>query len=460
MKVNPEIFRKYDIRGVAYKDILPDFAELLGKVVGSMLIEKGGKTVSVGMDIRLSSEDFKEALVDGLRSVGVNVFDLGMVPTPLLYFSQYKFPVEGGVQVTASHNPREYNGFKIVMGKESVFGDEIQVIRRKMENEEYRKGFERGSLEETDANTPYIERMKEEFSYENPPKLALDTGNGTAGPIMSEIFGELGVEFKGIYLEPDGRFPNHLPDPTVPDYVKDLIEIVVKAKLPLGIGIDGDADRIGAIDEKGNMIFGDKLVGIFAGDILRERKGEPIVFDVKCSQGIVDFIRERGGVPVMWKTGHSLLKAKLRELDAPFAGEMSGHMFFNDRYYGYDDAIYSTLRLIELIERSGKLLSELVSEIPFYIGTPEIRVTCPDDKKFEVVSRLVKTFKEEGYEVIDIDGARVVFDDGFGLVRASNTQPVLVLRFEAKTKKKLEEIKSLFRVKLSKFKEVELNGKL
>lgn len=459
MDINPEIFRMYDIRGIAYRDIIPEFAELLGKVYGSILLDKGGKAISVGMDIRLSSEDFMDAVVDGLRSVGVKVFNLGMVPTPLMYFSQFHLPVDGGIQVTASHNPKEFNGFKLVLGKETLFGEDIQEIRRKMEEESYRKGFSKGKVNKSDIVTPYIERMRDEFKFSNPPPLGIDTGNGTAGPLIKELFGELGIDFKGLYLEPDGRFPNHLPDPTVPEYVKDLVKSVLDERLMLGVGIDGDGDRIGAIDEKGQMVFGDKLLAVFAGFVIREHNGEPIVFDVKCSQGVVDYIKNRGGVPVMWKTGHSLLKAKLRELNAPFAGEMSGHMFFNDRYYGYDDAIYSALRLIEILEKSGKSLSELVSEIPFYFGTPEIRVKCPDEKKFKTINKLVEIFKDRGYDVVDIDGARVVFEDGFGLVRASNTQPVLVLRFEAKTQKRLEEIKKIFRDILEAFPEVEIDNK-
>lgn len=460
MKVKGEIFRMYDIRGIAYKDMLPDFAELLGKVIGTMIIERGGKRISVGMDVRLSSEDFKDAAVAGLRSVGVEVLDLEMIPTPLMYFSLYKFPVNGGLQITASHNPKEFNGFKMVLGKETLYGEAIQVIREKMEKEEYRKGFSKGKIEKTDAISPYIERMKEEFKFSSPPSLALDTGNGTAGPLLSMLFDTLSVPFKGLYLDPDGRFPHHLPDPTVLEYVRDLMKTVVDEKFSLGIGIDGDGDRMGAIDEKGQMVFPDRLVGIFAGEILRGYPGEPIIFDVKCSQGLIDFIKARGGKPVMWKTGHSLLKAKLHELNAPFAGEMSGHLFFNDRYYGYDDALYSTLRLLELLEKSGRSLSDLVSDIPFYHATPEIRVSCPDEKKFDVVAQLVGFFKEKGYQVIDIDGARVQFEDGFGLVRASNTQAVLVLRFEAKSEDRLKEIMGIFKEALDKFPEVETEGKI
>ncbi len=457
MKVNPQIFRMYDIRGIVGTDITPEFAFHLGKGYGTIIREKGGKRLSVGNDVRKSSPELKDALIDGLTSVGIEVLDLGTVPTPVMYFSTFTLPVHGGIEVTASHNPREYNGFKINIGKDSFFGEQIQKLRELIEKEEYLKTSERGKRINQPIMGQYIETLLKDIKIEREIELGLDTGNGVAGPVFQEIFSELPVKYHGLYLEPDGDFPNHIPDPTVVKYMKDLMNMVVEKNLELGIGIDGDADRIGAIDERGEIIFGDRLLGIFAKHVLKEFPGAPIVFDVKCSQGLVEFIEKHGGKPVMWKTGHSLLKAKLRELNAPLAGEMSGHIFFNDRYYGYDDAIYATLRLLEIISKEGKKLSELISEIPFFYGTPEIRVGCPDDRKFEIVSELVEYFKKH-YRVIDIDGARIQFEDGFALVRASNTQPVLVLRFEARSPEKLEEYKKIVFEKLKEYKEIDLGN--
>ena len=457
MKVPKEIFRMYDIRGIADRDITEDFAFNLGRAFGKIVKENGGKAVAVGMDVRPTSPKYKDALVDGFRQTGIDVYDIEVVPTPLQYYSLYKLPVDGGIQVTASHNPREYNGFKISLGKYSFFGEGIQRLREIIEKEEFLHLFERGKHFEEDMVDPYVVEMVKNVKVQGKIKVTLDAGNGTAGPVITQILDELKVPYDGIYLEPDGNFPNHLPDPTVIEYMKDLMEKVKKEGFDLGVGYDGDSDRIGAIDETGNIIFGDKLLAIFAKQVLKSHPGAPIIFDVKCSKGVVEYIEKLGGRPIMWKTGHSLLKAKLREENAPFAGEMSGHMFFNDRFYGFDDAIYASLRLFEILEEEDRKLSELVAEIPFYYSTPEIRVGCPDDKKFEVVKELVNRFKSK-YRVIDIDGARIEFDDGFGLVRASNTQPVLVLRFEAKTPTRLEEIRKIIMDELATFKEVDLSG--
>ena len=446
----------YDIRGIAGEDITPELAFALGKAYGTLLREKGGKVVSVGRDVRHTSGDLEEGLIDGLRSVGVDVYEIGVVPTPVMYYSLFKWPVHGGIQVTASHNPREYNGFKINLGHDTVYGDGIQELRDRIEREDFLRTDERGKLERKDIRGDYIEELVKGVKIERELRLALDTGNGTAGPLLTQILSEFPIKLEGIYLEPDGDFPNHLPDPTVEKYMQDLIALVRKG-FDLGIGIDGDGDRIGAVDEKGTLIFGDKLLGIFVKQVLRDNPGAPIIFDVKCSQGLVEYIESLGGKPLMWKTGHSLLKAKLKEVGGPLAGEMSGHIFFKDRYYGYDDALYATLRLLEIMSESGKKLSELHGEIPFYYSTPEIRVGCPDDRKFEVVKELVEYFRSR-YHVIDIDGARIQFEDGFGLVRASNTQPVLVLRFEAKTPERLEKIKKIIIDRLREYDEIDLSG--
>lgn len=459
MNVNETIFRMYDIRGIYGTELDEEFAYHLGRAFSTLLREGGGNTVAVGQDVRPHSVPLKEALIDGLRDGGVNVIDLSTVPTPLMYFSLFNIDVHGGLQVTASHNPPEYNGFKMNLGKDTVYGDMIQTIKEIIKNEKYSKTFEKGWHKNMDIVTPYIDWTTKNIKIESDIRVAIDTGNGTAGPLMEDLFDVFKIEYEGLYLEPDGTFPNHLADPTVVEFMKDLINLVKSGDFHMGIGLDGDADRIGIVDEHGNLIFGDKILAIFAGNILEKYPGATIIFDVKCSQGLVEFIKSKGGKPLMWKTGHSLLKAKLKETDAPLAGEMSGHIFFRDRFFGYDDAVYATMRLLEIISSSGKTVSQLLQEVPEYNSTPEIRVGCPDEHKFRVVADIVKYFKEKGYDVIDIDGARVQFEDGFGLIRASNTQPVLVVRCEGKTKEKLDEICDLIWNTLSMFPEVDLSKK-
>lgn len=455
MKIVNEIFRMYDIRGIYGKELDEETAYNIGRGFGTIVKENGGSRVSVGMDARPSSVPLKEAIIEGFIKSGVSVFDIGLVPTPLQYYSLFKYEVQGGIQVTASHNPREYNGFKLSLGRETFFGEEIQNLKQLIEKEKFIITMERGRVQKLDVVDQYIYEIIHSIRANGKNRVAIDPGNGTAGPIVSEIFRALHIPFEGIYMEVDGTFPNHLADPTIEKYMKDLAGKVVKEGFDLGIGYDGDADRIGAITNKGVLLFGDKILGIFAKQVLKTYKGALIIHDVKCSKGLSEYIKQLGGRPLMWKTGHALLKARLRELNAPLAGEMSGHIFFNDRFYGYDDAIYASLRLLEILEEEGKTLEELASEIPYYYSTPEIRVGCPDNKKFDVVAKLVEIFKKD-YEVIDIDGVRVEFPDGFGLIRASNTQPVLVVRCEGKTEQKLEEIRNLIFGTLGKFKEVNL----
>ena len=453
MKVPRNIFRKYDIRGIAEKDIDKKLAYHIGRAFGSIIKRNGGRTVSVGRDVRPSSPEYAKALIEGLYDTGLLVYDLGVVPTPVQYYSIYKLNLDGGVEVTASHNPRDYNGFKLSLGKLPYFGDDIQHLADIIEKEDYIEK-EKGKVVEYDILSGYIEEITASIEIKRPLNIAIDTGNGVAGPVIEKVFKKLGITYEGLFLEPDGRFPNHIPDPIVPEYMAQLARAVKQKGYDLGIGLDGDADRVGVITDKGELLFGDKFLALFVPEILKEYPGAPIIFDVKCTKGLIDVIKQHGGKPLMWKTGHALIKAKLKEVNAPLAGEMSGHIEFNDRYYGFDDAIYDALRMLELVSHSTKPLSQMVLDIPFYYSTPEIRVYCPDDKKFEVVDTLVKTFKEK-YDVVDIDGARVEFEDGFGLVRASNTQPVLVLRFEAKTEERLNEIKDLIISEIKKFKEVD-----
>jgi phosphomannomutase/phosphoglucomutase len=455
--INAAIFREYDIRGVVEEDLSDATVEAVGKAIGTAMRRKGVTRISVGRDVRLSSPHLQEVLVAGLTSTGVDVVDVGQVPTPVQYFSIVHLGLGGGVMVTGSHNPIEFNGFKISlhdakMGLMSMYGADIARLAELIANNDFEKG--KGAVQRRDVLPAYIRTLKEKFRFARRLRVVVDAGNGTAGPIALQLWQDLGMEVIPLYCEPDGNFPNHLPDPTVPKYVADLRKTVVEQKADLGIGYDGDADRIGAIDDEGEIVFADRLLALFAKEVLAKRPGAPIVFDVKCSQALVEFITRHGGKPEMWKTGHSLLKARMKELHAPLAGEMSGHMFFADDYYGYDDALYASGRLLQLVAADGRPLSQIVAEIPYFVSTAEIRIRCADEAKFRVVSTLVERFKAK-YRVIDIDGARVEFGDGWGLVRASNTQPVLVLRFEARTQKRLRDIIALFTEELRRYPEVE-----
>jgi len=442
MKVNPLIFRQYDIRGVVDKDLNEEFVEALGRAIGTYMRRHDARNLVVGYDVRLSSEPYSHALIRGLRSTGCNVTSVGCVPTPVLYFSIVYYEKDGGVMITGSHNPIEYNGFKICMGLESVYGEQIQVLRKIMEEEDFIEDA-KGELKREDPTEAYIKAIRERIKLGGKRlKIVIDAGNGTAGPIATRLFEELGLEVLPLYCEPDGRFPNHLPDPTVEKYTVDLRKKVCEVGADCGIGYDGDADRIGAVDEKGEIVWGDKLLGIFAKDVLRKGRAK-IIFDVKCSQALVEYIESNGGIPLMWKTGHSMIKAKMRQEGAPLAGEMSGHMFFADNYYGYDDAIFASARLVQILSNADMSLSQLASQMPTYPSTPEIRVKCDDEKKFQLVED-VKNYFASKYEVIDVDGVRVLFPDGWGLLRASNTQPVIVLRFEAKTREALQRIREEF----------------
>jgi phosphomannomutase/phosphoglucomutase len=439
-QMNPEMFREYDIRGIAEKDMTIEDVLLIGKGVGSYLKSHGCSKLNVGRDCRLSSEQYSEKIIEGLRSTGCDVTDIGVCPTPVFYFSIQHLTAEGGVMVTASHNPKEYNGFKLCIGLDSIHGEEIQKILGIIDNQSFVRG--KGALSSADIVTPYREFVEKNIKLDRSIKVGVDAGNGTAGVVAVPIFKELGCEVHDIYTEMDGTFPNHEADPTVEKNMQDLIAMVKGKKLDVGIGFDGDGDRIGVIDEKGNIVYGDKLMIIFSREILSRKPGSTFISEVKCSKTMYDDIEKHGGRAIMWRTGHSLIKKKMKEEKAELAAEMSGHMFFADRYYGYDDATYAACRLIEILADTGKTLSDLLSDVPKTYSTPEIRVECADDKKFDVVSEVTEYFRKK-YDVIDIDGVRVLFEDGWGLVRASNTQPALVLRFEALTEARLSQIKTM-----------------
>jgi phosphomannomutase/phosphoglucomutase len=452
--VNPYIFREYDIRGVIEKDFNNSTLSLLGKGFGTYFKQAGVRSISIGGDVRKSTPYIREILIDELTQSGINVVDIGPVPTPIQYFSMYHLPVDGGIMITGSHNPPDYNGFKITLRKSPVFGEEIQKIKSIVESENYSKG--KGSVEQISLLKEYIEYIKNTIHIERPVNVILDSGNGAAGLVAQSLFETLGINSVDLYPDPDGNFPNHHPDPTVVENIQDLIKTVKEKDSDFGVGYDGDGDRIGVVDEKGQIIWGDKLLIIFSQDILKNHPGASIIFEVKCSQALPEMIEKYGGVPFMWKTGHSLLKKKMKELKSPLAGEMSGHLFFADRYFGYDDAIYASVRLAELLSRKNQKLSELLTDVPEYHSTPEIRAeTESDELKFKIAQQAKDYFSKE-FEVNDIDGVRILFGDGWGLVRASNTQPVIVLRFEARTQERLEEIQQLVIGKLKEFGDIKI----
>lgn len=439
--MNPEMFREYDIRGIAGKDMTEADVVLIGKGIGTFLNRNNCRRITVGRDCRVSSDSYVNRLVEGLVATGCRVTDIGICPTPVLYFSIHHLGQEGGVMVTASHNPGEYNGFKMCLGAGSIHGEDIQKIRSIIESKAFVSAGG-GGLASANVLPAYQAFVQERIVIERKLRIAVDAGNGTAGVVALPIMKTMNLEVHDIFCEMDGTFPNHEADPTVLKNMKDLIALVREKKLDVGIGYDGDGDRIGVVDEKGDIVYGDKLMILFSREILARKPGATFISEVKCSQTLYDDIEKNGGRSIMWKTGHSLIKKKMKEEGAELAGEMSGHMFFADRYLGYDDATYASCRLLEILSRTDKPLSALLSDVPKTFTTPEIRVECPDSRKFAVVDKITAYFKDR-YNVIDIDGVRVLFGDGWGLVRASNTQPALVLRFEAESQARLAEIQAL-----------------
>ena len=437
--MDAKIFREYDIRGIVGTQLSENDVTRIGKAVGTFLLNQGRTHLVVGRDCRLSSDLFSQRVIEGLLSTGCHVVDIGVCPTPVLYFSIQHFKKEGGVMVTASHNPPEYNGFKLCSGTDSIHGKDITALYDMIESGSFREG--QGVLSHADAITPYKSYLYENIRIPKALNVGVDAGNGTSGPVAVPVLKHFGCTVHDLYCDMDGRFPNHEADPTVAANMKDLIALVREKKLDVGIGYDGDGDRIGVVDENGKIVYGDQLMIVFAREILSRKPGATFISEVKCSKTMYDDITKHGGRALMWKTGHSLIKKKMKEENAALAGEMSGHIFFSDRYLGFDDALYATLRLLEIIADSGKTMSELLSDVPVTFNTPEIRVECPDDFKFKVVAEITEYFRAR-HEVIDIDGVRVLFDDGWGLVRASNTQPALVLRFEAMSESRLHEIRS------------------
>ena len=444
--LNPSIFREYDIRGIAEKDLSAEFAHRLGMAYAASIRGRtpvaGRKnlTIAVGADCRLTSDAYATALIEGLNSGGLDVIRLGIVPTPLTYFAVFNLDLDGGIMVTGSHNPSDYNGFKICVGRDTIHGDQIQALKPLVSAAEPSVG-PRGKVTQHSIIPDYIDYLVKHAKTTRPLKIVLDAGNGTASTVAPELFERLGAKVIPLFCELDGRFPNHHPDPTVIKNLTALIDTVKKEKADLGIAFDGDSDRIGLVDETGRALFGDELMVIFSRDLLRDRPGATIISEVKSSHRLYQDIAKHGGKPVMWKTGHSLIKSKMKETGAALAGEMSGHMFFSDRYFGYDDAIYAALRVFEIASATQGPVSSLIADLPPTVSTPEIRVDCLEEAKFALVNGVKK--KLSHLKHTDIDGVRVDFGDGWGLVRASNTQPVLVLRFEAPTQARLAEIRKV-----------------
>ncbi|MFO0724950.1 MAG: phosphomannomutase/phosphoglucomutase [Myxococcota bacterium] len=439
--IDPTIFRSYDIRGIVDKDLTEDAVERVGKAYGTLAQERGARVLTVGKDCRDSSPRLFSALVRGLTSTGIHVLDVGTVATPMQYFSIPALKADGGVQITGSHNPPEYNGLKLTLMGQSLYGEDIQRIGKLAQDGPWKTG--QGKVDVIDIVGPYARYMIENIQLgKRKLKVVIDGGNGTAGPFAVPIFESLGMEVVPLFIEMDATFPNHHPDPTVEENLIDLRKKVLETQADFGIAFDGDGDRIGVIDEKGGILWGDQLMILFSRAVLKERPGAAIVGEVKCSKTLYDDIRAHGGQAIMWKTGHSLIKGKMKEVHAELAGEMSGHIFFKHRYFGFDDATYAGLRLAEIVSRTEAPVSTLLTGVPKMYATPELRYDCPEALKFRLVEAAIQHFKKLGHDVIDVDGARVTLKDGWGLVRASNTQPILVLRFEAETEARLKEIRS------------------
>ncbi len=440
-KINEAIFREYDIRGIVEEDLQDDVVERIASAFAAVFVREGKRKVVVGMDGRPSSPHIKNIVNRTLAKYGLDVIDIGLVPSPVMYYAVFRQELGGGLVITASHNPAEYNGFKALVGHEAMAGDQVKEIYRLAESGEF-PPEKNGSVTEMNIIGDYLDYICNDIHLDKKIKVVIDCGNGTGGITAVPLYNRLGAEVVELFCEVDGNFPNHHPDPTKIENLKQLIARVKETNADLGIGFDGDADRIGVVDQNGTILWGDQFLVIFARDILPNAPGRTIISEVKASEVLYDEIKKYGGIPLMWKTGHSLIKKKIVETNAILAGEVSGHIFFNDRWFGFDDAVYSGARLLELLSKSPKTLAEIIETLPKVFNTPEIRVDTTEAAKFEIVEQIVAHFKKN-YEVIDIDGARIKFPYGWALVRASNTQPSLVVRYEADTQEHLDEIQGI-----------------
>ncbi|RKH84257.1 phosphomannomutase/phosphoglucomutase [Corallococcus sp. AB045] len=442
--MNAHIFREYDIRGLVDKDLTIEVVELLGLGLGTMIRRKGGTSIVVGRDCRESSTRFRDALAKGLTATGLDVYDVGVVPTPLTYFAANTLPVDGLAMITGSHNPKEFNGFKIGAGKTTFHGPEIKELRRLIEAKDFATSNKPGKVTPFDIITPYNHFIRQTVKVgRKGMKIVIDAGNGTGGAIAVPLFESMGFDVVPLFCEMDADFPNHHPDPTVVENLQDLIKKVKEVKAEVGIAYDGDSDRIGVIDDQGNVLWGDQLMVLFSRYVLKEAPGAAIIGEVKCSYTMYDDIAKHGGKPIMWKAGHSLIKSKMKEEHAELAGEMSGHIFFKHRYFGFDDAVYASARLLEILTHEKQSMSQLLSDVPKTFASPELRFDTTEEKKFAMVKRATEILRDAGHKVVDVDGVRVTFEDGWGLIRASNTQPILVLRYEASTEARVKEIQAL-----------------
>ncbi len=447
MNLNKYIFREYDIRGKVADDFPPDVVESLGKGFGTFIMRGGGQEIALSGDVRLTTPSLIEQFKTGVLSTGVDVINIGILPTPANYYSMFKLEVAGAVQITGSHNPPEFNGFKMSRNKKAVFGESIQNIRTIIENQDYETG--EGTEVAYDILTEYKRMIVSKIDIQKPMKVVMDCGNAAGAICAPDVFKNLNVELTKLYCDVDGTFPNHHPDPTVEANLKDLIDLMKTGDYDIGLAFDGDADRVGVIDETGDVIWADQLMALFLPEVLEE--GDEILFDVKCSQALEDMILKYGGKPVMWKTGHSLIKQRMAELNCKLGGEMSGHIFFADDFFGFDDAIYVAARIVQTLSRTDRTLSELKAELPTYYSTPEMRLEAEsDEEKFRIAKEAVDYFTEN-YDCSTVDGVRIKFGDGWGLVRSSNTQPVIVCRFEANTPERMQEIQSIV---MGKFNEI------
>ncbi|HOC81679.1 MAG: Phosphomannomutase/phosphoglucomutase [Synergistetes bacterium ADurb.Bin155] len=439
MNVPSHIFREYDIRGNADEELTSETVRAIGLAYGTFLNREGVRKITVGGDVRLSTERIRDDVIQGVTSAGVDVIDIGMVTSPLLYWSLFHLDLDGAVMITGSHNPKEFNGLKLAFGKTTLYGDQIQEIRRMIAADDLVTAAQRGFATKMDLSGEYLAMLESKISLGGRKlKVVTDSGNATAGPLVNRFLRGIGCEVTPLFEEPDGTFPNHHPDPTKREYVQDLIETVRREKADVGLGFDGDADRIGVIDDRGEIVWGDILMILFWREILPRHPGAEAIVEVKSSQALVDEIKRLGGKVVWWKSGHSLIKAKMKEIDALFSGEVSGHMFFADEFWGFDDAFYAAGRLLRILSGTGRKLSELLEDVPVYYSTAETRVACPDERKFDVIDHIRDNALKD-HEAITVDGVRILYPRGWGLVRASNTQPVIVARAEGKTEGDLAE---------------------
>jgi len=443
MLPSKSIFKAYDIRGIVNQTLDASVARQIGQAFGSAALAKGEKSVVIGRDGRLSGPELCSALAEGLQSAGVNVIDIGVVATPIVYYATQVLETQSGIMVTGSHNPPDYNGFKMVLAGEAIHGQTIQDLYQAIVANQLASGA--GSYRSQDIRAAYLERIVSDVKLARPMKIAIDCGNGVAGAFAGDLYRALGCEVTELFCEVDGTFPNHHPDPAHPENLQDLINCLAQGDAEIGLAFDGDGDRLGVVTRDGQIIYPDRQLMLFAEDVLLRHPGQKILYDVKCTRHLAGWIRERGGEPLMWKTGHSLVKAKMRETGAPLGGEMSGHIFFKDRWYGFDDGLYAGARLLELLSRVGDP-SALLNALPQSVSTPELQLQLQEGENFALIARLQQEAEfPDAVQVIDIDGLRVEYADGFGLARSSNTTPVVVLRFEAESEAALRRIQDEFK---------------